>query len=385
MEEHRDASPRIADGAGIRAERKPHPGVQIREPRERQPHYVARYRDPDTGRMRDSLILGADAKNKHTRAAFAVKLSKKIRQRKDEIKAGARPHIEAAMSIEDALKRYFEAHDLNAKALEVYRAAADDLQGWCDDHGVRNVRDLNKARLFEFRTWLKAMPKRVPKSGGKRGEYVTSHGARSPHSANKALRALSAILNVLRAADVVRLHSDEIKDALKRFKAETERRSFLTARAIRELLSETREDPMNALVRCMILTGLRLEEAILIEWRDVEPDVLRIRAAVGKGGKMRDIDLEVAPSAFPTKRGEDNERVFPFTEGEVRGLYERTKVKWTPHKLRRTYCTFFTCTFGPWPASKSAGHGVAVLEKNYAGLVKVPEGCKTLEQAMGLD
>jgi hypothetical protein len=87
---------------------------------------------------------------------------------------------------------------------------------------------------------------------------------------------------------------------------------------------------------------------------------------------------------MPTTKGAPHERVFSFTPGEVRGVYERSSVKWSPHALRRTWSTYFCCAFGPWRASKSAGHGVLVMEKNYAGLVRVHDGCKTLEEAMGI-
>jgi integrase len=361
----------------------PHRGVLLIPPDPGKPHWRYRYRDPETNRVLTKTLDALDGKTADTRTAFAVKLFKQLRRRKEEIASGSRRHVEAGLSIEDALSRYFTAHDLNPKALKVYRSAADDFQQWCNSNDVSSVRALNKAKLFEFRTWLKTAPKMVPKAGGKKGEYVASEEARSPSSVNKALRAMSAILNQLRAADVVRLSSDEIKDALKRFKAETERKSILSPKSIHALLKEMNKEPFAALVRCMLLTGIRLEEALLIEWRDVEDHVLRIRAAVGKGGKKRDVDLEVAPTAFG-KRGDDQERCFPFTFAEVRGAYERSRTKWTPHALRRTWSSYFVAAFGPWRASKSAGHGILVMQASYADLVKVPEGVSTLEQAIGI-
>lgn len=228
-------------GKGRAGARKQHPGVQLREPRDRQPGWVARFRDPETGGMRDVRMLGAHGKNKATATAYCRRLSE------EEI-----------------------------------------------------------------------------------GEYRVSDEPRSPHSVNKGLRALSAILNGLRASDVVRLTSDEIKDATKRYRAETEHREFLGRSQIHELIEATKDEPHGALVRALLLTGLRLEEVLGIEWRDVDHDVLHVRAATAKGGAARDVDLSVAPTAMPTTKGAPDERVFSFSPGEVRGVYERSSVKWSP-------------------------------------------------------
>jgi integrase len=143
-----------------------------------------------------------------------------------------------------------------------------------------------------------------------------------------------------------------------------------------------------AFVRLLLLMGLRVSEALEVEWRDVDGDVLRMRAAVAKTKQTCDVDLSVAPTALPHERGKPNDRIFDFTADEVRAAQRRTiedygAPEWSPQALRRTCSTYFTCAFNAWRSAKSVGHTVVIAERHYAGLVKVTPGVTTLEQAMG--
>lgn len=41
---------------------------------------------------------------------------------------------------------------------------------------------------------------------------------------------------------------------------------------------------------------------------------------------------------------------------------------------------------GPWAATKQLGHrSMSTTEKHYLGSIKVPEGCRSLEAAMGIE
>jgi integrase len=212
----------------------------------------------------------------------------------------------------------------------------------------------------------------------------------------------------------VQLSRDEITEGLEAISAVTERRDFLRPEQIRELLAAcakhdaatfkiTREEhdgkrepgstlrfsPITPLVRFLLLTGLRVSEALAVEWRDVDGDVLRMRAVVAKTKQTRDVDLSVAPTALPAKRGRPTDRIFDFTADEVRAAQRRTiedfdAPEWSPQALRRTCSTYFTNAFNAWRSAKSVGHSVVIAERHYAGLVKVPTGVTTLEQAMQL-
>jgi integrase len=149
----------------------------------------------------------------------------------------------------------------------------------------------------------------------------------------------------------------------------------------------TRYKSVTAFVRFLLLTGMRVSEALAIEWRDVEAEQIHVRSAVSKTKQPRDVDLTVAPTALP---GEPRARLFELTAGEVRAAQRRTTTakygapKWSPHVLRRTCWTYFTCAFNPRRSAKPVGHSVVIAERHCAGLVKVPAGGETLEQAIGI-
>lgn len=190
--------------------------------------------------------------------------------------------------------------------------------------------------------------------------------------------------------------------------AVTERKTFLRPEQIRELLAacerhdaatfELQRDgtkhapryaPITPFVRFLLLTGLRLGEALAVKWGDVDGDVLRIRAAVSKTKQTRDVDLSVAPSAVPSNHGKAVDRIFYLTADEARAATRRLvddfgAPPFSAQALRGTCSTYFTCAFNAWRSAKSIGHSVVIAERHYAGLVKVPVGCGTLEAAMGL-
>lgn len=363
-----------------------HPGVQLREPRDRQPTWVARFKDPDTGKMRDVRLTPEQSHAAEARHQYARKLSEDLQARRYAIRHGDRAHQEAGITVPDALKRYFQRCDLSPKAVVIYRAAADELEQWCADLGIRTVRQLTKPRLGEYRDWLRSRPKMTAKRKGKRGERIASKKARSPHSINKDLRALSAILNELRGIDVVRLSSDDIADSLKRIRAETNPKECLQGAEIQSLLSMYRGTRLDSWVRFAILTGIRAEESLLLEWRDVREHEIRLRAEVAKQGKYREVPLKYCPTAMQgMTRGEPHCRLFPgLTYGMIRMAYEAAGT-WEPHGLRRTYASYLTALAGPFVAAKACGHGVLVMERSYARVVQIVRPGTTLEDAMGLE
>jgi integrase len=325
-------------------------------------------------------------------------------------------HTDAAMPVADAFDRYFKApgKTKGESTLQGYRAVADMFLEWAARKRVSVVRDVTKGRLREFSDERRAVERMSVARGGVRGQRVESAAKRSVHTVNRELRALSSILNELREKEVVRLSRDDIASGLKRESKKHKRKDFLTPVQIAELLTACAEHdaatfeltrdgstntprykPIAPFVRFLLLTGLRLGEALEIEWRDVEDrrtkPRIHVREEVSKTKEERYVDLQVAPTALPQRL--DNARgqglLFKLTPDEVKAARKRTiddygAPTWSPQALRRTCSTYFTCAFDAWRSAKSVGHSVVIAERHYAGLVDVPDDCETLEQAMGL-
>lgn len=397
-----------------RRARSPHPGVVLLDPKKqgRKPEHKswrARYRDI-TGEWHKVTLERVDAKAAETRKAWAQRLSEQLQRARSDAKAGVLRTVED-IGLNDAVKRYFEAHPRLAPATR--RVYQDSISTLMAGREKLTTAQLTPAVLVSWRTARSSAPKRSAKRGGTRGDQRVLSRLRSPHSVNRELRAVAAILEYWRRAGLVRLSRDDIADALKREKAPVERKEFLEPEQIRLLLGaaerhdtdtfkETQKEhrkegvkgttprykPIAPFIRFLLLTGLRVSEALAIEWRDVVgTEKIRVRAAVAKTKQTRDVDLTVAPTALPSQRGDG--RIFTLTAGEVLAAQRRLIADyeapdWSPQVLRRTCSTYFTNAFNAWRSAKSIGHSVVIAERHYAGLVKVPAGCATLEAAMGL-
>jgi integrase len=167
-------------------------------------------------------------------------------------------------------------------------------------------------------------------------------------------------------------------------------------------------------IHVVLLTGLRLAEALSLRWRDVDFDewVIRLPESAGKGGRGRLITLKESPSvhallsARKAAAAEHDPFVFSRTiiknnrlrhdalsretaESCRKRIGTKFKFPFGWHTLRRTCATFLVCAPGIYGAASAflaarrLGHSVTVSERLYAGqLTNIPPECRTLEQAM---
>lgn len=396
--------------------RSPHPGVVLIEPGKDKEHkrWRAEWFDPHIGKRQRATLERVDAKTTDTRHRWAVAKSEQLQRARSDRQLGVVRPPDVTLSA--AIADYLAAGGRHGRfAARTTRTYGDALEAFASIVPVKLTRELTVAHLATFQTARRKAGKRVALPGGKRGA-TRAHGARSPHSLNRELRAVKSFLRWARKAHGVQLSRDEISEGLESLSAPVERRTFLRQAQIRELLdacarhdaatfelTRTEHDgrgtpgstpkfkPITPLVRFLLLTGMRTSEALAVEWRDVDGDEIRIRAAVAKTKQTREVDLAVAPSALPVTPGKPGDRVFDFTPDEVRAATRRlvddfNAPVWSPQALRRTCSTYFTCAFNAWRSAKSVGHSVVVAEKHYAGLVKnLPKSCATLEEAMQLE
>jgi len=380
--------------------RKPHRGVFLMAPEPpKQPRWRARYVDPETGKLTRDVLTDDEGKNADTRRDYAVKVHKRIRDRRDKIRAGARPHAEADLVLfgtlekPGAIDRYFElwGKRLRPGTRDNYRATCDRFRDWCATNAIRVVRQLSKGHLVQFAAARAAEP------------ILAS-------TVNRDLKNLSAVLNKLRAAEILRLTRDDIADGLDLLETETERREFVRADQLLEIIAACRRHdaaqpaapPTLPLVLFILLTGLRVSEALGIQWGDVGVDAIEVRSSVAKTRASRSIDLDISPLLKAIVSEAKNHR----PDELVLGDWSRWRIQaarkllatvygspaFTSQALRCTCGTFLTCApsvFGAASAHMSArrlGHSVVIAEKHYTGVVKnIPHDARTIEAAMRLD
>lgn len=375
--------------------RSAHPGVYLLRPRDEHRAWRARWHDPDTLRT-VYRRLPATVKTAEGRRAWAIDQSRRLVARRLELEAGAQPAEPHAIS--SALKTYFDAHEhLRPRTLIVYRAAAKKFEAWATRARVDRTTELTRGKLLTFRESVVNEKRRAPVEGGKRGEYAATKLTRAPAAVNAELRAIRTIIGYWLDRDMLRVSERDLKRALRSMPLPQERIEFYDRAAIAKL------PVRDAFVRFVLLTGMRLGEAIDLEWDQVVDDEIHI-SATSKTHRARTVDLSVCPTVTAMlkrmrdardkrqkrKDAKPEPRVWTdVTRGSAAGQSKRDGFSW--QALRRTCGTFLTNApgiFGAASAYRSArqlGHSVAVAEKHYLGVVKVPTDAKTLEASMGIE
>jgi integrase len=423
-----------------RRTRTPHPGVKLKKRtlQSGATAWRALYEDPDTGRPTYVTLDALALPSLEARRAWAVSKSKVIARRRMELESGAAR--KTGVTLTNAIERYFAAHPhLRSRTKTIYRTATNKLIAWAEGEGIESGDELTRARLVSFRERLASAPKRVPAKEGMRGRFRTSAAARSPASVNQDLRAVRTVLGYLHDLDLLpKLSSDDLRRALKMMKAAQEAPEFLSVEACQRLVQaallhdaavfqETREEhaglrrpgttarhsAVAPFLTTVLLTGMRLGEALALKWSDVDLGArdadgetvgeIRLRALATKTSRARTISLDVSPAVRKLLTALKQSRVGPYVFGEgdalsrdlvestrerLLGRYDAPTFSW---QMLRSTCATVQCNapslFGAAAAFMSAkrlGHSVVVSERRYAGQVAVSKSARTLEAAMGI-
>ncbi len=396
--------------------KRKHPGVSwIKADPEARTGWRVKYRDPDTGKITKrtpDVPTGTMAQ----REDYAVRLSERLARRRREIDGGA---VRATgTSLKDAETRFYSSLAKKAaRTTETYHEGSDPFLDWAKQHRIATCDDLTRGRVIEFREHLLAE-------------------AGSPHTFNKKLRAVKRMLGYWIDAELCpRLDHDDLR-RVKQEDAPVERRDFLRPKQIKKLLESAerhdaatysmtrreksgetekggtpRYDAIAPFTVFVLLTGMRLSEAIDLTWKDVdlsaldhtgrEVGELYVRAADSKTKKHRTVGLEVSPAlrkllAAQKLRTGSKGRVWSNVtrDGAIKAMRRLRATYGAPESfnwqaLRRTASTFLVNSPGifggasAYMAAKQLGHGVKVMESNYSGLVRgIPIDARDLESAM---
>ncbi|HVY27035.1 MAG TPA: hypothetical protein VHB79_10810 [Polyangiaceae bacterium] len=420
-----------------RRTRSPHPGVVLLrpDPDGRHPHWRARFRDPDSGRVVKLTI--AELTTAEARRDWAIRKAKTLGKRRMDLEAGA-PRA-TGTTLSDAVGQYFEDHPhLRAATLETYRTASKKFLAWADKVGLRSADDVTGARLVAFRAEVVKEPKRKHARGAKRGSQQTTPEQRSPYTINRELQSVQNVLSYLRSLALLpRITTDDLRDGLKhlptgstridyRKPAELQRLLQAALRHDAETFAATREElagerpkgttprypAIAPFVAMALLTGMRFDELLTLTWKQVDLEALdndgnavgeiHLTAAT-KTHRARTVGLEVSPGlrallAALKLRSGGKGLVFGLTRGEAVAAEKRLRSAYGApagcnwQALRRTCGTYLTNApgiFGAASAYRSAkqlGHSVQVAERHYVDVARgIQKDARTLEAAMQIE
>lgn len=430
---------RVTVGSRRRARRtrSPHPGVVIMKPDAEHAYYRARYDDPDSGRTVKERLDPRALGTLEARTDWAKHKAKALAKRRMDLASGAPKATGTAL--ETAIGRYYDAHkQLRARTLAEYKSATDKLLAWAGRNGVASADDLTRAKLLGFREEVLNAPKKRVAKKSKRGAFRETRERRAAATINRELRGVRVVLGYLAELDLLpRIHEGDLRRALKKLPLTLEAPTFLRPPEIAALLeaalsydaetfkatrdehagdgkpgSTARYEPIAAFAVTLVLTGMRFSECLGLTWSQVDLHALdhdgrevgeiRLAGAGTKTKRARAIDLAVAPLLLELltklhKASRKKGKVFGLTYDEASAAAKRLRAKYeAPERfswqvLRSTCGTYLTnaaAIFGAASAYRSArqlGHSVAVAEKHYLGLIRLPPAARTLETAMGVE
>jgi integrase len=425
--------------------RSSHPGVVLvsRENPSGGTAWRAIYVDPDTGRKAWVTLDLVALHNADLRRAWAIQKAKSLAKRRMEIESGA-PRA-TGLLLTTAIDRYFDAHKrLSERTREIYRTGADKFEQWAESEGVTTVDEVTRPKLLAFRDHLVATPKRAPKRRGKRGKWTATDRQRSAASVNQELRSVRTVLGYLHdLALLPRLSFDDLRRGLKPVKGGRDAPEFLSFVECGQLLraalahdadmfTETRDehvgegrrsigttprhDPIAPFVATVLLTGMRLGEALALQRAYLHLDTLdaddrvvgeiRLPSTATKTRRGRTVSLDVCPmlrellAALVANAG-DSQFVFgdgvAMTTDTAQAVRKRlVKAYGAPSRfswqlLRSTCATISSNAPSLWGSASAfvsaqrLGHDPTTASKFYTGQVAVSKKAKTLEAAMSVE
>lgn len=412
-----ETGPENWPGTGLRKRRRSpkHRGVQLKKPEgARNPRWRARYVDPDTGKQLTETLSDADGRTAETRAAFAMRVWRRLQKRRQEIKDGAQPLRSVDHALADLVAGYFTVHtQLRPRTTEGYREAMDIFLSWCEQHDITTPRALSRGKLVEFRTSrINALHK------------VREGEQRSAYTINKELTRVGIVLGWLVDAEKVRLTRDDVRIGLKKIDAENSTvRDFLSREQIAALLAAagrhdaicyraTRSEHKNGVVaatpryipiepwlRFLLLTGCRRSEALAITWANVDLANRRIhdpRVAgedqVRPDHRPRRLSVVDRHVARHERRAVTARSGLASAHGglgrcRARSVALRPVVSTVQLSVCRVTCATYLAnmaSFGPVNESRQLGHALTVADKFYLGRARIAASVITLEEAYGL-
>jgi integrase len=357
--------------------------------------HVARWRDPIGGASRqeglDKLGLTSDA----ARRAWAVEKAQQLATLRRAVSLGT--VAVARRTPAEAMSDYLDgvAH---AGTRASKRVAVQEFVDWLAASGVRSLADVSGPRLM---AWRDALLK--PGSGG-----------RMVSTRNRYQAAVRAFLRWCSKRGLVPLlGADAIRHGCEHVAEPPREIEFLRPPEVRRVLLAAIEHDARPgvprkvarMVLLLLLSGMRIAEAVDLDWSEVDLDAgeIRLPATRTKAKRARTVSFKEAPTLgllFSKMRQEGvsaRGRVFPDLNGatwqaaQMRMVARHKAPQFTAHTLRRTCGTVLTCSAGIYGGAsafmscKRLGHSVAIAEAHYAGhLTDLPPEARCIEDALGV-
>lgn len=402
-----------------RNRRSKHPGVTVFK-EGRVGTLVVKWIDPHTGKKRQRSLTKMGFDSKQEADDYLRTLSREIEDERRSVRIEGRKAnacVEWPKIIESYLDHYGKVHSEQSKKRTDHALYA--LREWLAADG-RNCRlggDLTRLDLISLHDWLAQLRQRQSCSGF-RGEYLQTDKPLSNASRNNYRSAIVALLNWARKRDYLRINGDDIRDNLPKFREKQRLPVEVTTEELADLITavvkhdldsfhssrsdkhayytkepsetaQTKYKPLAPLTFILMLTGMRLGEALHIRWENVDFDRKQIYVKADEGSNWdvktkheRRVPFSDSPvlerllTGLRLRRGE-NEYVVAgddassprhFSRYSWDTIFGEGQRRVTPKMLRSTFATVLASARGgptPYELAHRMGHSVEVAAKHY--------------------
>lgn len=355
--------------------------------------WVARWRDPLTGKTQQASMGALGITSAPTRREWAVRKREALAELARAVSHGS--VVAERQDAAVAVAAYLAAQ--GHKPTETNkRPPLDAFAAWCRSARVASLADLKAPHLMRWR------------------DHVLD-ARRCDHAASTRNRWLVAAGIFLRWAHrrglVPLLTLDAIRVACERAPEPEDAIEFLRPPVLRALLERAvafdagrHGDAwrISELVLALLLSGCRFDELRLLRWGEVGEEGIRLAAGRVKTRRARVVTFAETPAlarllaALRPKDAPADGRVWSIPshsswDARRRALVASGAPEFTAHGLRRTCGTVLTNAPGiyagasAWHSAKRLGHSVEQAERDYAGhLPGLPATARTLEEAAGI-
>jgi integrase len=382
----------------VPAEGKPKRRTKTKAPgiyRSSSGSYEIQFRDSD-GRLRFQVVDGGFEDAKAARADVVGKLSRGEPVRRNKATFGE--FAETVMAGLNARPRTTDVHRYQLDRHLLPRFANRKLAAIATDDVARLVADMKKG------LYLERVDGRIV-----RNQRDTGYAGRTIAG---TLATLSLVMRKAKRRGLIVANPVADLDRDERPKPEATEKHVLTETEIAALLHSA-GDTFRPLIALLIFSGLRLGEALGLQWQDVDDGFVHVRRQLGRERKTADLkttaarrDVVLVPQLAQVLRAHrlaqlrcgDTDFVFAAADGrghshrsiarKIERAVERANLGdgISAHSLRHTYASQLIVGFGldPVRVSKQLGHSNAgYTASTYAHLFEQARHADELRERMG--
>jgi site-specific recombinase XerD len=229
--------------------------------------------------------------------------------------------------LEDFIEEYLNWSE-NTKAKNTYLTDKKSLNSFKEYFGNVKLSQINMLTLEAWKVWL-VETKKLSKT-----------------TANIRIRHIKSALS--KAVEWNYLEENPAKN-LKQYKVPKEKPKFLTEKEIKKVFSCIKNKTHLAVFNLLYLTGMRLSEALNLEWEDINFDegflVVRNKKDFHtKNYKERHIPIHPKLNEYLEHlKIISKEKVVPYSNNTIWSLFQKyskkSGIKVTPHMLRHSFAT----------------------------------------------